>query len=63
MGLDVSDGSNGLMIFHNSSLTNSFPILARVALALDTSCLRDGPEGVPYRVDRSVHEPGHHEVP
>ena len=27
------------------------------------SFLRDGPEGVSYRVDRSVHEAGHHEVP
>jgi hypothetical protein len=27
------------------------------------SLLRDGPEGVSYRVDRSVHEAGHHEVP
>ena len=27
------------------------------------SFLRDGPEGVSYRIDRSVHEAGHHEVP
>jgi len=39
--------------------TRSKVVDARIEPA---SFLREGPKGVSYRVDRSVHEPGHHEV-
>ena len=37
--------------------------LANITLGREASFLWNGPEGVSYRVDRGVHEPGHHEVP